>query len=255
MSNVKKIFDLNEFTPVQLSHRHAGPTIPYLKINKPCYVDIELNGVIRQKALFVHMNDRYDILYNVDEDGDDDIRNDVNPNLGYNARYTLGYSVIEKNKLNSITTYYELISKVYDEPVDPDFFKIIINIRKDGTLDFKIRNGFYGSPTDMFSQRSHPDCCGVNILFNFQNNNDTFMHDENNQKLFEKMFPLLLSGRAPKIIHLACYQKKSQAMVKKWGGIPTYSYKNPNSGNTITVYHLNNSNITEVKNLKLYGKN
>lgn len=87
----------------------------------------------------------------------------------------------------------------------------------------------------------HPDCCGALILYNFCNSGD---EDYSRYKyLNESDFNNIrrsISGMfsACKIVHLSNKQIAASKLVEAIGGEEKYTYKNPNSQNHITVYHI-----------------
>jgi len=83
-----------------------------------------------------------------------------------------------------------------------------------------------------FNVKPHPNCCGCAIAWDFNPNSLV--------KEKKRIASALSKYRTPIIAHLSSEQKLQQKLLRGFGFETMYTYRNPNSGNTISVMHFEN---------------
>lgn len=242
---MQTVFNLKEFKPVNLYKGNSLNREIYNTITEPCYVDINLGNVEYKKSLFLNTQSGYKVLYN--KNVADDMSS---PSLGYSSAYTFSSFALtnpDDGIEMGLLTGEKLVTKVYKEKIDPDLYKVRV-INESDCIKYQFSIPDSSNYTTLFKQQPHPDCCGVNIMNGF-----TFERNEYSRyrKLAEKLFPLLMVRRAPKLIHLASHQTHAMKLVENAGAVKLSSYINPNSSYTINVYHYDGMNC--VKQFERYG--
>ncbi len=97
-----------------------------------------------------------------------------------------------------------------------------------------------GPGISLFKQTPHSDCCGCQILFNFENSSGVYCRYKNLIiSDYKIIFDHLNVDRAAKIAHITDNQSTAKDFVERLGFQLQYSYVNNNSKNTINVYHFN----------------
>lgn len=216
-------------------------------LNKPAIV--KLAG-FKQKGLVIGLGGTLWFLRN--ESKNETWYNSI-PSLGYNSKYDIGN--YNADKLRYETSSYSssyLVTEITEVDINFNEELNITEYESDFSNTYcynfvpnpgQFQEALYSRTSsrklNLFKSQKHPDCCGVNILYNFRFED----LDEETYEMFKDVYlkdvKNMLMYKCPNIIHLASYQTQSQDFVKSLGAKAIYSYKNPNSKRIITVYHLN----------------